>query len=109
MAADGVEVSAFLVGAPVFKTGGRCSAPPAGSIPVHLRHQLKHGCSAAGHETGDAADPTPSAPSAAGLMGRCAVMAPCWHIVGTNRLRRLSPPYTVGRRGSVLVSGSGGL
>ena len=37
-----MEVSAFLVGAPVFKTGGRCSAPPAGSIPVHLRHRRPH-------------------------------------------------------------------
>jgi hypothetical protein len=26
------------VAPPVFKTGGRCSAPPAGSIPVRLRH-----------------------------------------------------------------------
>jgi hypothetical protein len=45
-----VEVSAFLVGAPVFKTGGRCSAPPAGSIPVHLRHRPKCGFVAAGRE-----------------------------------------------------------
>src|SRR6266576_1218941 len=31
------EASGFLVAPPVFKTGGRRSASPAGSIPVRLR------------------------------------------------------------------------
>src|SRR6266567_5110992 len=34
------EASGFLVGPPVFKTGERCAAALAGSIPVRLRNAL---------------------------------------------------------------------
>ena len=33
------EVSERLVGSPAFKAGGMGDPCPAGSIPVHLRHQ----------------------------------------------------------------------
>src|SRR3954452_8817364 len=34
------EVSGHLVGSPAFKAGGTGDPRPAGSIPVHLRHQM---------------------------------------------------------------------
>src|SRR6266567_3088745 len=39
---SGPEASGRLVGSPVFKTGGRRSASPAGSIPVRLRYLRRH-------------------------------------------------------------------
>jgi hypothetical protein len=38
----GAEASGCLVAPPVFKTGGRRFASPAGSIPVRLRWPLRH-------------------------------------------------------------------
>jgi hypothetical protein len=34
-----MEVSGYLVGSAAFKAVGRGEPPPAGSIPVHLRHK----------------------------------------------------------------------
>ena len=34
------EVSERLVGSPAFKAGGTGDPRPAGSIPVHLRHDI---------------------------------------------------------------------
>jgi len=36
---SGVEVSRRLVGSPAFKAGGTGDPRPAGSFPVHLRHE----------------------------------------------------------------------
>ena len=36
-----MEVSEYLVGSPAFKAGGTSDPRPAGSIPVHLRNQVR--------------------------------------------------------------------
>jgi len=43
-----VEVSERLVGSPAFKAGGMGDPCPAGSIPVHLRHEWRHKCPVSG-------------------------------------------------------------